>query len=196
MDIKIRLAGTGDVPQLLKIYEQYIDTPITFEYTLPTILDFTKRILSITKDYPYLVCEKQGRLVGYAYAHRHIEREAYQWNAERSIYLSRSYTSQGIGKRLYCALIELLEKQGVKNVYGGVTLPNVKSEKLHLGLGFSCLGVYRRTGFKCGQWHDVAWFGKEIGPYTQEPTPLKSIGDLSLEYLNMILQKYSSVDSE
>ena len=51
--------------------------------------------------------------------------------------MGRPYTSQGIGKRLYCALIELLEKQGVKNVYGGVTLPNVKSEKLHLGLGFS-----------------------------------------------------------
>ena len=67
---------------------------------------------------------------------------------ELSVYLGRPYTSQGIGKRLYCALIELLEKQGVKNVYGGVTLPNVKSEKLHLGLGFSCLGVYRRTGFK------------------------------------------------
>ena len=71
-----------------------------------------------------------------------------------------------------------------------------KCEKLHLGLGFSCLGVYRRTGFKCGQWRDVAWFGKEIGPYTQEPTPLKSISDLSSEYLNMILQKYSSADSE
>ena len=77
MDIKVRLAGTGDVPQLLKIYEQYIDTPITFECTLPTRQDFTKRILSLTKDYPYLVCEKQGRLVGYAYAHRHMEREAY-----------------------------------------------------------------------------------------------------------------------
>ena len=65
--------------------------------------------------------------MGYAYAHRHMEREAYQWNAELSVYLGRPYTSQGIGKRLYCALIELLEKQGVKNVYGGVTLPNVKS---------------------------------------------------------------------
>lgn len=103
MDIKVRLAGTGDVPQLLKIYEQYIDTPITFEYTLPTRQDFTKRILSLTKDYPYLVCEKQGRLVGYAYAHRHMEREAYQWNVELSIYLGWPYTSQGIGKRLYCA---------------------------------------------------------------------------------------------
>lgn len=65
--------------------------------------------------------------MGYAYAHRHMEREAYQWNVELSIYLGWPYTSQGIGKRLYCALIELLEKQGVKNVYGGVTLPNVKS---------------------------------------------------------------------
>ena len=102
--------------------------------------------------------------------------------------MGRPYTSQGIGKRLYCALIELLEKQGVKNVYGGVTLPNVKSEKLHLGLGFSCLGVYRRTGFKCGQWHDVRWYEKKIAPYTLDPKPIVSIDKLQKENLAAILE--------
>ena len=110
-----------------KIYSQYIDTPITFEYALPTEAEFTERVKKISSVYPYLVCEVNGRIIGYAYAYRQKERMAYQWNAELSIYLGRPYTSQGIGKRLYCALIELLEKQGVKNVYGGVTLPNVKS---------------------------------------------------------------------
>lgn len=195
MDIKVRLAGTGDVPQLLKIYEQYIDTPITFEYTLPTRQDFTKRILSLTKDYPYLVCEKQGRLVGYAYACSSSYGKGSLSMECGAVYLfGLALYFPGNRKKAVLRFNRTLGKAGSQKCLWRRYAS--KCEKLHLGLGFSCLGVYRRTGFKCGQWRDVAWFGKEIGPYTQEPTPLKSISDLSSEYLNMILQKYSSVDSE
>ena len=175
MGLKIRLSAADDTPRLLEIYGQYIHTPITFECVLPTEQEFSERIQNITQNYPYLVCEEQGKLIGYAYAHRQMAREAYQWNAELSIYLDQEYTSQGLGKQLYCALIELLRMQGVRNVYGGVTLPNERSERLHLGLGFHCLGIYRSTGFKCGQWHDVAWFEKAIAVHNQEPSPMRSI---------------------
>ncbi len=194
MDIKVRLAGTGDVPQLLKIYEQYIDTPITFEYTLPTRQDFTKRILSLTKDYPYLVCEKQGRLVGYALCSSSYGKGSLSMECGAVYLFGLALYFPGNRKKAVLRFNRTLGKAGSQKCLWRRYAS--KCEKLHLGLGFSCLGVYRRTGFKCGQWRDVAWFGKEIGPYTQEPTPLKSISDLSSEYLNMILQKYSSVDSE
>lgn len=194
MDIKVRLAGTGDVPQLLKIYEQYIDTPITFEYTLPTIQDFTKRILSLTKDYPYIVCEKQGRLVGVCLCSSSYGKGSLSMECGAVCLFGPALYFPGNRKKAVLRFNRTLGKAGSQKCswrrYAS------KCEKLHLGLGFSCLGVYRRIGFKCGQWRDVAWFGKEIGPYTQEPTPLKSISDLSSEYLNMILQKYSSADSE
>ena len=186
--MKIRFAQISDSAALLNIYAQYIDTPITFECVLPTEAAFTQRIMGICEQYPYLVCEEDGHIIGYAYAHRQMEREAYQWNAELSVYLDQAYTSQGLGKKLYCALIEILKLQGIKTVYGGVTLPNPKSERLHLSLGFHCLGIYHNTGYKCHAWHDVAWFEKAIATYEANPKPIISIQELEWIKLATILQ--------
>lgn len=76
--IKVRLATVNDTQAILKIYSQYIDTPISFEYQLPSQQEFKQRIADITNEYPYLVCEENNEVVGYAYAHRQLEREAYQ----------------------------------------------------------------------------------------------------------------------
>ena len=186
----IRFATAADSASLLKIYAQYIGTPITFECTLPTEQAFTRRIASITGEYPYLVWEENGRPVGYAYAHRQREREAYQWNAELSIYLDKDHTSRGLGTKLYAVLIGLLKLQGIKTVYGGVTLPNEKSEGLHRKMGFQCLGVYHSTGYKDGAWHDVAWFEKAVAPYTDHPAPFLPIGKIPGEKRESILKMY------
>ncbi len=178
--MEIRLARPEDSPGLLAVYAQYIHTPITFECQLPSEAEFAQRILEIGAQYPYLVCQQGRQLVGYAYAHRQMARQAYQWNAELSVYLDPAYTSQGLGKRLYSLLIAILARQGVKTVYGGVTLPNAKSERLHEGLGFRRLGVYRNTGYKCGAWHDVAWFEKQIAPYQLPPQPVLPITALDV----------------
>ncbi|CAK7040987.1 MAG: Phosphinothricin N-acetyltransferase [Desulfovibrio sp.] len=167
----IRFVTPADVPALRTIYARYIDTPITFEYTLPSETEFAARIAAISGEYPYLVCEEHGVILGYAYAHRHMERAAYQWGAELSVYLDTNATSKGLGKKLYAILIEILALQNVKTVYGGVTMPNAKSEALHASLGFHVLGTYRNAGYKNGQWLDVAWFEKEIGPYDANPPP-------------------------
>lgn len=68
-------------------YAQYIETGITFEYELPSREEFARRIREFGGTYPYLIWEEDGRIVGYAYAHRQAERAAYQWNAELSVYL-------------------------------------------------------------------------------------------------------------
>lgn len=173
--MEIRLARPEDSAGLLAIYGQYIHTPITFECQLPSKTEFAQRIQEIGAQYPYLVCQQGGRLVGYAYAHRQMARQAYQWNAELSVYLDQANTGQGLGKRLYGLLIDILARQGVKTVYGGVTLPNAPSERLHESLGFRQLGVYRNTGYKCGAWHDVAWYEKQIAPYQPSPQPVLPI---------------------
>ncbi len=167
--MNIRLVRPEDSEAVRAIYAQYIHTPITFECTLPSQQAFAQRIAGICGDYPYLVCAEGDAVVGYAYAHRQMEREAYQWNAELSVYLDERHTSRGWGKSLYTALMGLLALQGIKTVYAGVTIPNEKSEGLHASMGFSRLGTYHRTGFKNGQWHDVAWFEKAIAPYEADP---------------------------
>ena len=180
MEMKIRFATVYDTNALLEIYNQYIDTTITFEYTLPTSQEFAKRITDISKDYPYLVCEDKGKIIGYAYAHRHMEREAYQWNAELSIYLDKNCTSKGLGRKLYTILMDILKLQGIKTVYGCVTSPNEKSERLHEAMGFRTIGIYSNAGYKCGKWQNVKWFEKEIAPYELEPKSIISVRELGI----------------
>lgn len=186
--MKIRFVNESDTLCLLKIYEQYIETPITFEYELPTFKEFKTRIKNIKSEYPYLVCEEDNKIIGYAYADRYKEREAYSWDAELSIYLNKEYTSKGTGKKLYTILIEILKLQGIKNVYGCVTLPNEKSEKLHKSLGFKIAGVFYSTGYKCGKWQDVAYFEKSIANYDLNPMPFLTIDKIKKEKINEILK--------
>ena len=185
--MQLRFATEADAPALLAIYRQYLDTPITFECAVPTEEEFAARVRDISGVYPYLVCEDGGEVIGYAYAHRQAERAAYQWNAELSVYLDRSRTGQGLGRRLYTALMEMLRLQGIHTVYALVTVPNEKSEGLHGSMGFRHMGTQRSTGYKDGAWRDVAWFEKQIAPYDPDPAPLAPIGQVPLERLAEIL---------
>lgn len=186
----IRFANSNDCPSILKIYSQYIHTPITFEYTLPAQQEFTERIAAISSTYPYLVCEENNTITGYAYAARHRDRAAYQWSAELSIYLDQSSTAKGLGRQLYTTLINILKLQGIRTVYGGVTVPNEKSEAFHKALGFRILGSFHNVGYKDGKWRDVTWFEKEIGDYSTSPQPLISIGDIPAKQLQEIMPPF------
>lgn len=183
----LRFASPADAEALLAVYAGYIDTPVTFECTLPTAEEFRRRIEDTARDYPYLVCEISGRVAGYAYAHRHMAREAYQWNAELSVYLDRSFHALGLGTRMYTALMDILRLQGVRNVFGCVTLPNDKSVGLHESLGFVRVGTYSMAGYKCDAWRDVCWYQKQIGEYTAPPAPFRSIRELDPAELEGLL---------
>ena len=188
---EIRFAAAADAAALLGIYGQYIDTPITFECTLPSEEAFRRRVAEYGAACPYLVWEEDGRILGYAYAHRLGERAAYQWSAELSIYLGRDSTGRGLGRRLYGALMELLRLQGVRTAYGCVTLPNAGSEGLHAAMGFRLTGTWHRAGFKCGAWRDVGWFEKTIAPYDPSPAPVRPIGEVPAAAAAEILERYS-----
>ncbi len=190
MIMSIRFVREEDCPALLDIYSQYIDTSITFEYSLPSQTEFLSRIKSINEWYPYLVYESDGKPIGYAYAHQLRERAAYQWDVELSIYVSKECASRGVGRRMYSALMELLRMQGVKTVYGCVTMPNPASEALHLAMGFRNAGVWQNAGYKAGLWHDVAWFEKSIAPYDIHPEPIVPLHALPDTQLLPVLEKY------
>lgn len=186
--MEIRFAREEDSSQLLDIYGQYIETTVTFEYELPTAEEFAGRIRDISREYPYLVCEEGNQAVGYAYAHKPFERAAYQWDAELSIYLDREYRGDGLGRRLYGMLMEILKLQGVRNVYGCVTIPNPRSERLHGSMGFEKLGTFHHTGCKNGRWVDVAWYERQIGSLDGDPRPVTPIGEIEEDKLREILR--------
>ena len=166
----IRLVTPDDSAALREIYAKYIDTTITFELTMPDLTEYARRVEETRAEFPYLVYEQEGRLTGYAYAHRIREREAYQWSAELSIYLAPDFASKGTGARLYECLISLLALQNVRNVYGGITGGNARSIRFHEKLGFSYVGTYRNIGYKNGTWLDVLWYERQIAPWDR-PEP-------------------------
>ncbi len=136
----------------------------SLEERAPEAHEMADRIRIISRDYPWLVAEIDGEVVGYAYGSRHHERAAYRWSADVTVYISARHHRRGVGRALYGALFDLLERQGVHEVCAGVTLPNDASVGLHESLGFVPVGVYRDVAFKFGHWHSVGWWQMSLRP--------------------------------
>ena len=186
----IRRATVGDGAALCAIYAPYItDTTITFEYDVPTDEEFSERICETAAQFPYLVCEKDGEIIGYAYAHRIRERAAYDWDAELSVYLKQGTHSHGTGTVLLACLIDLLEMQGLRHLYSCVTMPNPKSVGMQSKLGFEDAGIWHNSGWKFGGWHDVAWFEKHVGE--GEPKPVVPFPELDRDNVEKIMNTYT-----
>ena len=159
----IRIAVEADVPAILEIYAPYVTgTTINFEYEVPTKTEFLNRFRTITRDYPWLVWEENGEILGYAYACRPFERAAYSWCAEPSIYLKSAAQGRGIGRRLYLALEELLKLQGCRVLLALITGENTGSVAFHEKLGYSVCGQIHRCGWKFDRWLNVFWMEKHL----------------------------------
>ena len=159
----IRLARPTDGAAIAEIYRPAVTERATsFELDPPDAAEMTQRIVKTLEKFPWLVTEKDGCVVGYAYAGAHRTRAAYQWSAEVSAYVAEDAHRRGIGSMLYHALFRVLVLQGYHNAYAGITLPNAASEGFHRSVGFTPVGVFREIGFKFGKWHDVEWLERAL----------------------------------
>jgi phosphinothricin acetyltransferase len=174
MNPHIRVANVADAEALLAIYQPHVlDSAVSFEIVPPDARQFAQRITRTLERYPWLVCQADGEVLGYAYGSTHRERPAYQWSVEVSAYVKSGNSRSGIGRRLYNALFEILVRQGFFSAFAGVTLPNEASVRFHEALGFQPLGVFHNIGFKHGRWHDVAWFERPLQPrHTPDGPPV------------------------
>jgi L-amino acid N-acyltransferase YncA len=169
MQKTIRSVKVSDAKAIRDIYAPFVsDSAISFETDAPDVLDMEQKILELQDQYPWLVFERDGMVLGYAYASSHRKRRAYRWCVEVSVYVHASARKCGMGRALYTALFDLLRRQGYVNAYAGITLPNPSSVGLHELLGFVPIGVFERIGFKLGRWHDVAWFQLRL---REDPVP-------------------------
>src|SRR5918998_751353 len=168
----IRLATERDAEQIAAVYAPNVtDTIISFELEPPTADEMRRRIEVTLKRYPWLVCERQGRVLGYAYAGAHGSRAAYQWSVDVSVYVHQQAHRRGVGRGLYTSLLAALDLQGFYNAYAGATLPNPASVGLHEAVGFRPVGVYRGVGYKLGAWHDVVWWHLPLRERQTDPAP-------------------------
>lgn len=176
-NIKIRTARPEDAPELLKIYAPYVEnTAITFEYEVPSIEDFKCRIERTLKKYPYLVAERDGELLGYAYTGEFKERAAYDWAVETSIYVRQDRKGLGLGRRLYAALEAVSRLQNVLNLYACIAYPKAEDEYLtrnsvefHAHLGFKLVGEFHNCAYKFNRWYNMVWMELSLSDIPENP---------------------------
>jgi len=179
MSHNIRLAAEMDAGLIQAIYAPFCrQSPVSFEFEPPGVDEMRGRIANILPEFPWLVCEDNGAILGYVYASRHRERPAYQWSVDVTAYMHQNHRKQGIGRALYASLFDLLRIQGFYHAYAGITLPNPGSVRLHESMGFQSVGIYRAVGFKCGAWHDVGWWQMELQPLKSPPKPPRAFRDV------------------
>jgi phosphinothricin acetyltransferase len=178
--MKLRLVTPADAGEIAAIYAPIVrDTFISFEVDPPDAAEMRRRIDKALPEFPWLVCERDGHVAGYAYASRHRDRLAYQWSVDVSCYVHPEARGRGIGRALYVALLRILRSQGFQSAYAGIALPNPGSVALHESVGFRRVATYTNVGYKQGRWLDTGWWEAALGdplPGPAAPRPLTSLG--------------------
>lgn len=159
----LRIATEADVPEILSIYAPYVEnTTVSFEYDVPCRKTFLDRFRTTTAQYPWLVWEEDGRILGYAYAAPAFTRAAYSWHAEPSIYLRPEARGTGIAQKLYAGLEAILKAQGYQVLYALITAENLPSLRFHEKMGYRKCMELDSCGFKFNRWVGLIWMEKRL----------------------------------
>jgi|SRR5215218_9216934 len=154
------------------IYAPHVEgSPVSFEERAPDAGEMAARIERYGSSHAWLVGERDGQVVGYAYATAFNQRPAYRWSTFVSVYVADGARAEGVGRALYRALFDRLRERGFRIAGAGITLPNEASVGLHESLGFELVGVNREIGWKEGAWRDVGWYQLELSPAGEDPPP-------------------------
>lgn len=194
-NITIRLARPEDAPALVEIYAYYIlNTAVTYEYEVPSVDAFAGRISHVLEKYPYLLAEREGEVLGYAYAGTFISRAAADWDVETTVYIKNGTHGLGLGRRLYEALEYILREQGILNLVAAIATPygdddeylTLNSLYFHAHMGYRFVGEFRKNGYKFGRWYNLAWMEKHIGEHLADHPRPKTLDEVR----GIISEKY------
>ena len=170
----LRLAEDRDDPALARIYGHYVrHSTSTFELEAPDEFEMERRRLAIAAaGLPYLVAERKGEVVGFAYAGPYRARPAYRFTVESSIYLDPAMRGQGLGGLLLARLIEDCRRAGRRQMVAVVgDSANVASIRLHSRMGFREVGVLRSVGRKFDRWLDTVLLQLDLAPQGEADAP-------------------------
>ena len=165
--LTLRDAHDTDLPAIQAIYAHHVlYGTASFELEPPSVEQMRQRFADI-RDHglPYLVAERDGQVLGYAYTTLYRPRPAYRFTVEDSIYIQQGSAGLGIGSALLQALIERCTRDGRRQMVAIIgNSENLASIRLHQRLGFRQVGVFESVGFKHGRWLDTVIMQRELGP--------------------------------
>ncbi|WP_288418100.1 GNAT family N-acetyltransferase [uncultured Novosphingobium sp.] len=165
-DLTVSDACEQDATAIAGIYAHYVtNSAASFETDPPTTQDIAQRIVRVLGEgYPFLVVrDGAGAVLGYAYAERFGDREAYRFSCETHIYVHKDAVGRGIGKALINALIAACEARGFRQAFAMIAGTEPTSVVLHARAGYLPCGTLTGVGWKQGQWADIFMMQRKLG---------------------------------
>ena len=136
---------------------------------------------------PYIKAVEEDKILGYAYANKFKARKAYDWSVEVTIYVRNDAKRLGVGKLLYHALENSLQRIGVLNMNACIAVSREEDEHLsndsyyfHEKMGFHLVGTFHNSGYKFNTWYDMIWMEKMIGQHCRHQEDVK-YGEWTIE---------------
>jgi L-amino acid N-acyltransferase YncA len=172
MSLIVRSSTEADIPAIAAIYAHAVlNGTASFELDPPTQEEMTRRRVAILDGgYPYLVAERDGVILGYAYAGAYRTRPAYRSTVEDSIYVAPQAQGQGVGRLLLEALIKACEALDFRLMVAVIGDEDSKgSIGLHKSLGFEPVGILKGVGYKHGRWLSTVLMQRSLGRGMTEP---------------------------
>jgi phosphinothricin acetyltransferase len=169
--VTIRASEDRDVGAVAAIYRHHVlHGRASFEEEPPDADELARRRREIVaRGLPYLVAEREARVVGYAYAGLYRARSAYRFTLEDSIYVDAAELGRGIGSLLLAGVIERAQALGFRQMVAVVGGGDPASIRLHARLGFGRAGVLSAVGYKFGDWADTVLMQRALGPGAGAP---------------------------
>ncbi len=170
--VTVRPVRDMDIPAITKIYAHAVLHGVaSFEVDPPDEAEMTRRMRAVVDaGFPYLVAEKDGRVLGYAYAGLYRTRPAYRNSIENSVYVGPDAHRLGVGRALLVELIDIATRAGFRQMIAVIgDSGNAGSIGLHRALGFIFSGTIHSVGYKHGRWLDSVIMQRALGPGDTEP---------------------------
>ena len=166
MSILVRSAVEVDLDRITVIYADAVEHgTASYELEPPTRSEMGARFAAlIDSQYPYIVAEADGVVVGYAYASAFRPRPAYRFTVENSVYLRPATHRRGVGFQLMQRLIAACEARGYRQMIAVIgDSANAGSIGVHAKCGFQMIGTHPNVGLKFGRWLDTVMMQRALG---------------------------------
>ena len=164
MSVVVRNATEADLPAIVDIYNEVIANSTAIWIDDPLTLDDRRAWLAMRRqqNYPVLVAERDGALVGFASFGEFRPQNGFRFTVEHSVHVKAGVRGGGVGLALMNALVSKARDLGKHIIVGAVDASNDASMRFHLKLGFVETGRMPQVGYKFGRWLDMVLLQKTL----------------------------------